>query len=700
MAEEKVEILIDLKIDKGQVEKDIDNATKAITDLVDETKKLNEANKELEKQGQKNSQEYIDNAKAIEKNKEELNKSNAVRKELIKTLSIEDNSLEAVRKRNRDLTAEQQKLNLSTEDGRKRLVAINKELDNNNEFIRKNTSLAQQQKQNIGNYASALDGLVPGLSGATKGIDGMTKSSLTFLATPIGAIIGAIGVVVALLAKYLTGTSEGQDKLNKVVTIGSAVIGELFGIFSKLGEFLFKTLGPIFEYIGGLILDTAEAFGINTKAITDFIEEASKLADLKNANDVLERELILLKARNEALIAEKKLRAEDKSLDLQTRIAALKDAKNALDELSQKQNEYAENKLKIFKAESERDGLSKEELKEIAQLEADLFTVRKENSEKSTELFTKDQELRAELKAKGLADDIAAQDLADENSIANRIKLFDSLNQLALVQDATEIKRTQSLADAKAKIEKKLQDVNIEGSKKSAALQKTIDDQKNAAAISGLNGLVNSSASAFGRQNAIYKAAATAQTLMATYQGATQAFNSFAGLGPIGVALGIAAAAAAVIAGLRNVAAINNVKFAKGGQAGGARMSNGVRWGTVGGKPHSAGGTKYYGEDGHVVEFEKDEGWYVAKVSAHQKFLSGMSGLNESEGGKSWNISRPPVSRSYALGGNVSMQQQAQQRIDYDRLAEIVTSTPIIVTVEDINSGQSRVAQVQQAATY
>jgi hypothetical protein len=57
---------------------------------------------------------------------------------------------------------------------------------------------------------------------------------------------------------------------------------------------------------------------------------------------------------------------------------------------------------------------------------------------------------------------------------------------------------------------------------------------------------------------AIAKAAAIAQTIIQTYQGAQQAFTSLSGIPVVGPALGVAAAAAAVAGGLARVSAISS----------------------------------------------------------------------------------------------------------------------------------------------
>ena len=80
---------------------------------------------------------------------------------------------------------------------------------------------------------------------------------------------------------------------------------------------------------------------------------------------------------------------------------------------------------------------------------------------------------------------------------------------------------------------------------------------------------------------AIAKAAAIAQTIIQTYQGAQQAFTSLSAIPVVGPALGAAAAAAAVAGGLARVSAISSQSpsFDGGGYTG-----NGSRTGGVDGK--------------------------------------------------------------------------------------------------------------------
>ena len=101
--------------------------------------------------------------------------------------------------------------------------------------------------------------------------------------------------------------------------------------------------------------------------------------------------------------------------------------------------------------------------------------------------------------------------------------------------------------------------------------------QNAASAIEGV-AAINKNAS---KENfAVWKAAAKVQAVVDTYAGATAAYKSLAGIPVVGPALGFAAAAAAVAAGMQRVAQIDAAKYqpkkAMGGMISGQRGSDNV----------------------------------------------------------------------------------------------------------------------------
>src|SRR5690606_35648622 len=102
----------------------------------------------------------------------------------------------------------------------------------------------------------------------TTGIAGSTRASLAFIATPIGAVISAIGLVLGGLIKYLSSTQEGIDKITAVTRPLMAVFDSLIGLVQEVGKYLFdafsnpkKTLEDVYNFVKDQIITVFTAYG-------------------------------------------------------------------------------------------------------------------------------------------------------------------------------------------------------------------------------------------------------------------------------------------------------------------------------------------------------------------------------------------------------------------------------------------------------
>lgn len=179
------------------------------------------------------------------------------------------------------------------------------------------------------------------------------------------------------------------------------------------------------------------------------------------------------------------------------------------------------------------------------------------------------------------------------------------------VLDANKIKDVQlSNIEAVGVKDQEMTKAENKRSKESLDLYRQIQDQKLQASAD----LAGSLADIAGRQSAFGKGLAIAQATINTYQGATQALAS---LPPPASFIAAAATIAQGLVQVRNITGIGIPKFAKGGLQ------------EVGGKAHSAGGTKFWGEDGTAFEAEKGELIGVMNKSAAKNFML----LNKMGGG-------------------------------------------------------------------
>jgi len=95
-------------------------------------------------------------AQTLANERAQLQQRNQDLKNTAQLLTAESNSIAQARAQVRLLSAERNNLNLSTEEGRNRLIELNAAIDQNNEFIKTNSDALSQQKINIGNYAGSF----------------------------------------------------------------------------------------------------------------------------------------------------------------------------------------------------------------------------------------------------------------------------------------------------------------------------------------------------------------------------------------------------------------------------------------------------------------------------------------------------------------------------------------------------------------
>lgn len=421
------EVLISIEIEKGDNERQVDALTQKITDLTKATADLKKKNNELVKSGQENSQEYIENTRQIEINKQKIQEASASRKGLIQTIISEDNSIKALNARNAELVRQRNLLSTSTEAGRSKIAEINAEIDKNNKTINENSSALEKQKFNIGNYKSALDGIVPGLGGFISGIEGATKAGLAFIATPIGIILAAIGAALFALTSYFKGSEEGQNNLNKIMAVGSAILEQFMNVAEAAGKVIFeaisnpkqalidfgnlvkeniinrfegmlelipnlgKAVSLLFEgkfaEAGELAFDSVAKVSLGIENATDkiigFVNETATLIEqgIKNGEAIAklnaqidrdERALIVERAKS--LVEVGKLREDAITQEGDVRRKTIQEAIALEQALSDKEVGFAKIKLALRQTELKANGDDKEALKAVAQARADVFT--------------------------------------------------------------------------------------------------------------------------------------------------------------------------------------------------------------------------------------------------------------------------------------------------------------------------------------
>jgi len=419
-------------------------------------------------------------------NKELAKELNAVEKGYKKNVKSIDN----LRKANKELTKERNALNLETQEGITRLAEINKQLDENNKIIKENSDSLAQQKIGIGGYADGIREVLPGMAGMVSGIKQMTLAALKFIATPIGAVITAIVVVLKSLQGAFNRSLASQEKLNKITGKLNAAFGVLLDALIPVVDFILDEVIKAFENMGKAatyVIDKLEKWGIISEETADKVSKsmdkstsaADRLAAAERNLAVADINLQKLQLKYQTLAEKQRQIRDDESRSIEERIEANKRLGEILDKQAQAEKAQAEQVLQIAKDRQLVNGESIESIREIGEAEIKLLEITERiESQRSEQLVNTNSLLKeqSELYSK-IAED-RAKDL--ENAILiNQRKLQENenvKNQTILDMDAITAatrKNQQEQQDEILKTKEKYQELaqNVQGSAMAAGEQ-------------------------------------------------------------------------------------------------------------------------------------------------------------------------------------------------------------------------------------
>jgi len=703
MAEEQ--IIIEVLVDNAAAEKNIRSQTQAVDGLTQANKELQAQQKNLTKEGKANSAQYTENSIAIAKNKDAINSANASRKDSIKDLKNVNNSLNAQKaalKANKKAIGD---VNTATKQGQKEYKKLEKDILNQTKALRKAENAQGTFTRGVGDYGQALSQVNPAMGGAVSGFQAMTKGALAFIATPIGAVIGALGLAIGALTSYFKGSEKGQNDLLKITNTLSAVFEALADVARDVGESIFdaiskpketvialgnliqenitnrfkalglagKAIAKIFsgditegfkdlgeaviqgatgveDIIGktkALANETVEFFDKTQKKVEENISRATEISKIQIQLAKDERNLLIENAKLDVQIANKRLDAKDE----ETRTAA--ERIKLLEEAQVLENKSFDNQIKLAQArldiqtkQNAQGDSTKEELQEQANLEVELIRLSQSRANAQRKL---------------------------ETEIQTNIKKRDA--ELAVANN-NEIARLNAIAEEKKRIAEEEAELEAERTEQKAADdQKKIEDEKEVGnAKISVAGDVAGAVAGFAEEGTLLaKAAGIAQVGISTAQAIMNVFAT--------VPTPVAPAAAAVVGGLGLAQA---AKIAGIFEEGGETFADGglMKGGMFKGPSHKDGGIKFR-VGGKIHEAEGGEAIISKRATA--MFKPQLSAMNVAGGGKKFATGGIPLAASSTAGIDSAI--NAENSIS----SSIAKQSAPQVAVTDINRTQSNV---------
>lgn len=164
------------------------------------------------------------------------------------------------------LIVSQKGLDQKTAEGKKAFDNLTTAIQNNVTQIniyRKDVGMAEVKTKDLekavddtadgsADLAMALGGNIPvlgamitksaaageGIKGVGAQIKNLIKQSLLFLATPLGLVLAGLALILGSLGRYFSDSTEGQDKWNKVMASGEAILDSFMDVLGALGKAL------------------------------------------------------------------------------------------------------------------------------------------------------------------------------------------------------------------------------------------------------------------------------------------------------------------------------------------------------------------------------------------------------------------------------------------------------------------------------
>lgn len=537
----------------------------------------------------------------VKKMTEEAEKQEAAIKKNTAAIKAEADSIAALRARNKELTAERNATSTATEAGRQKIAALNAELDKNNKVIKDNVDAYTKQKIGIGDYQGALDKLVPGLGATVNGIRSMTAAGLTFIATPIGMVIAAIGVALGALMAYFKGSEKGQNDLNRIMLIGSTIMEKFMDILEGVGEALFnafsnpkQALLDLVDFIKNNLINRFTALSVIMEGIVnlDFkkvangviqlgtgiengidkiqkfgeaiiataneaVRQGNRLADLSEKIDKQERALVVERAKVSLEVS--KLRAEAIKQEGDAKRETVEQAIKLEEQLADKEVALAKIRLANARAIRDTNGADKEALDAVAKATADVMAA-EESRYSATLRFQKEIEKLDEEARKEQEAIEEEQRKTNEEFVKKKLK-----------EEEDEQKRIEAE-------QKKNNEKYLEEQKKRAEKEVKIEEIKTGA-ITGLgNKLTKGRIDMQKLYGNFFKAGAAKETIINTKAAAMGVYKALASIPIVGPVLGGIAYALVMAKGLADAAGINAIAFARGGRVplSGTRIKTGM----------------------------------------------------------------------------------------------------------------------------
>lgn len=449
METQKLEKILEIKVDVGQAIQGITNLNKIIDEQRAYQKALREEIKRMTEAEGENSDAVIELQNAYVLSQQKVKDYQSQVAGLSKTVQ---NQLKIEREQigsNTQLRAQLSNLTKAYDELSKeeREAAQGVELKNKinevTDALKNSEEATQRYYRNVGNYENAIknslglnskfgqtlqnvadvtsNGAGPALKGMATATADVGKQMLKLMANPIVAFLAGVAAAVMAVVKGIKSSEENTAKLSKVTSSFQPVLDLITKGFQAFAGIVLDAATWIGKLTGGVMkwLEKAPLIGDNIKAINAESERYNKLAEDKYQLDLRNRNLEVESAKTARDVAELRTKAKDRERYTdEERLSFVQEANRLEKQIADEKKAAAEERLRILQEEAKATANTKEINDEIAKATAAVYQAETEYNTKIRELLEQENTIKNEIAANDKA-------RAEESKKTNEQRLAD-----------------------------------------------------------------------------------------------------------------------------------------------------------------------------------------------------------------------------------------------------------------------------------
>lgn len=464
MEDNRLEKILEVKVDVGNAIKSIDSLNKSIEQQKKVQAELKQQIKELEAAEGNNTDAINEAREAYILSQQKVKDYNAqvaaLSKSVQNQLKIDREQIGSMTQMRASLSNLTQQYDALSKEERE--AAQGKELKDKinavTDALKENEEATQRYYRNVGNYENAIknslglnskfantlnqinqNGIGATLNEMSQGVKNVGKETTKLLANPIVATLALIAAAVMAVVKGIKSSEENTAKWSATMAKFKPFLDVVTVACQKFASVMLDVVGWLGKATGSIMkwLEKLPLVGDNIAAINAESERYQKIAKETYQIDVDRRKLEEESADAALRVSELRTKAKDKERYTdEQRLKFVQEANEVERKIAEEKKALAERALKAAEEEAQATQNQKEVEEELSQLRIAVKNERKAYFDKTRELLEQENTIKNEIAAKDKA-------RADATEAENNKKLAKQEEYNKALEDA--IKETEDM---------------------------------------------------------------------------------------------------------------------------------------------------------------------------------------------------------------------------------------------------------------